>query len=85
MRTVGDQTRVPDVAYLDDIATTGYTIFGAAIGCQPFKNVKLTLSGINLTDEVYAEPFNARNPDNPIVEAGRNFVLTRQRESDPEI
>ena len=76
LRTIGDQTRVPDVAYLDDVPSKGYTILNATIGCRPFKGVRLSLTGVNLTDEVYAEPFNSRNPDNPIVEAGRNFVMS---------
>jgi len=76
IRRVEDQTRVPEVTALDDIATEGFTVVDATVGVRLFKSVKLALTGKNLFDEVYSEPFNGRNPDNPIVEAGRNFVLS---------
>ncbi len=76
LKQVGDQKRIPKVAYLDDIATQGYGTISATVGASPWKNIRLALTGSNLTNRVYAEPFNARNPDNPIVEAGRNFILT---------
>jgi outer membrane receptor protein involved in Fe transport len=76
VRVVGDQDRVPDVAYLDDIPTKGFTAVNATVGCRPLHSMRASLSIYNLFDEIYAEPFNARNPDNPIVEPGRNFVLS---------
>ena len=76
LKQVGDQKRVPKVAYLDDIPTQGYGTISATIGANPWKNIHVALTGSNLTNRVYAEPFNARNPDNPIVEPGRNFILT---------
>jgi hemoglobin/transferrin/lactoferrin receptor protein len=71
----GDQKRVPDVAYLDDVPSIGYTVLDAAAGIDVWSNVKLSIVANNIFDEVYAEPFNSRNPDNPIVEPGRNFVF----------
>jgi hemoglobin/transferrin/lactoferrin receptor protein len=72
----GDQKRVPDVAYLDDVPSIGYTVLDAAAGIDVWTNVRLSLVANNFLNEVYAEPFNSRNPDNPIVEPGRNFVVS---------
>ncbi|MCP4685641.1 MAG: TonB-dependent receptor [bacterium] len=71
-----NQDRIPDVTALDDIATKGFTVVGATMGVEVFKQVRLAISGNNLFDEVYSEPFNGRNPDNPIPESGRNFVIS---------
>ncbi len=76
LRRVEDQDRIPDVAALDDIATKGFTVVSATAGVTLYKNVRLSISGNNLFDEVYSEPFNGRNPDNPIPEAGRSFVFS---------
>lgn len=76
VRIAGDQNRVPDVAALDDIATEGFAILSATAGVNIYRQVRLAVTGLNLTDEVYSEPFNGRNPDNPIPESGRNFVIT---------
>jgi len=71
-----NQDRVPDVTALDDIATEGFTVVGATLGAKVFRQVRLAISANNLLDEVYSEPFNGRNPDNPIPESGRNFVIS---------
>ncbi|MEW6050376.1 MAG: TonB-dependent receptor [Candidatus Zixiibacteriota bacterium] len=76
LRVVGDQNRVPDVAYLDDIPSKGFTVVNATVGFRPWNLVRLSLSANNIFDKAYAEPFNARNPDNPIAEPGRNFVVS---------
>ncbi len=76
MRVVGDQDRVPEVAYLDDVPSKGFTVVNATVGFRPMNQVRLALSANNLFDKLYAEPFNGRNPDNPIPEPGRNFVLS---------
>jgi len=76
VRRVEDQTRVPDVTALDDIPTKGFTVVDATVGVRVFRTVRLALTGKNIFDEVYSEPFNGRNPDNPIAEAGRNFVFS---------
>jgi len=44
-------------------------------GVNIFERVKLSASLRNLFDEVYSEPFNGRNPDNPLPEPGRNFIV----------
>lgn len=77
-RRVLGQDRIPDVATLDDISTQPFSVFNATVGATPMKNVRFAVSVKNVFDEVYAEPFNARNPDNPIPEPGRNFVFTVQ-------
>ncbi len=76
IRRVEDQNRVPDITALDDIATKGFTVVDVTTGIRLFKSVRLAVSGKNLFDETYSEPFNGRNPDNPIAEAGRSFVLS---------
>jgi hemoglobin/transferrin/lactoferrin receptor protein len=75
MRVVSDQDRVPDVTFLDDIATNGFTVVNLNAGARLFDRIRLILGINNLFDEVYAEPFNARNPDNPVPEPGRSFVV----------
>jgi hemoglobin/transferrin/lactoferrin receptor protein len=75
-RRVEEQDRVPEDATLDDIATEGFTVVSATVGIQLFENVRFALTGNNLFDEVYSEPFNGRNVDNPLPEPGRNFVFT---------
>jgi outer membrane receptor protein involved in Fe transport len=75
-RVVGDQNRVPKVAYLNDVPSRGFTVVNATVGFRPMNQVRVALSANNLFDELYAEPFNGRNPDNPIPEPGRNFVLS---------
>ncbi len=76
IRRVWDQNRIPDVTALDDIATKGFTVVSATAGVTLYKNVRFSITGNNLFDEVYSEPFNGRNPDNPIPEAGRSFVFS---------
>jgi outer membrane receptor protein involved in Fe transport len=76
LRTAGDQNRVPNVTALDDIATRGFAILSATAGVNVYRDVRLAITGNNLTNEVYSEPFNGRNPDNPIPESGRNLIVT---------
>lgn len=75
VRRMEDQNRIPDVATLDDIATPGFTTVSASAGFSLFERVRLTATVNNIFDKVYSEPFNARNPDNPIPEPGRNFII----------
>jgi len=70
-----DQNRIPEVTYLDDVPSIGYTVLNATAGIDIRKNVRFSIAVNNIFDEVYAEPFNSRNPDNPIVEPGRNFIF----------
>jgi hemoglobin/transferrin/lactoferrin receptor protein len=76
MRLVGSQGRVPDIAALDDIPTSSFAVVGATVGAEIYRGVRLALTGNNLLDRVYSEPFNARNPDNPIPEPGRSFTIS---------
>ncbi len=75
LRVVGDQDRVPDVTYLDDVATKGFTAVNVLSGVAVYDQVRLSLGVRNLLDEAFAEPFNARNPDNPVIEPGRSFIV----------
>ena len=61
---------------LDNIATNGYTLVNTMAGVNLSRYFKLTLNANNLFNEVYSQPFNGRNPDNPVPEPGRNFVLS---------
>jgi hemoglobin/transferrin/lactoferrin receptor protein len=76
IKMVDHQDRVPDVTYLDDIPTRGYWLLNAVFGIQVNEHVKFSLAARNILDEVYSEPFNARNPDNPIPEPGRNLTIS---------
>ncbi|HWR84305.1 MAG TPA: TonB-dependent receptor [Candidatus Deferrimicrobium sp.] len=76
LRRVENQDRVPQTTALDDIPSKGYTTVGAAAGIKLWDRLRLTISGNNLFDEVYSEPFNGRNPDNPIPEPGRNVIVS---------
>ncbi len=75
IRRVEDQNRIANVTYLDDIATKGFTVVNFTNGIDIFENVRLTGSINNIFDVLYSEPFNGRNPDNPIPESGRNFII----------
>lgn len=75
VRRAEDQNRIPDVTYLDDIATKGFTVINVTAGINLTDNVRVIASINNLFDEVYSEPFNARNPDNPIAEPARNLII----------
>lgn len=76
IRQVGDQDRIAEVSTLDDIATDGYTTVSMSLGIRLVEQVRLSVTVNNLFDEIYSEPFNGRNPDNPIAEPGRNLILS---------
>jgi hemoglobin/transferrin/lactoferrin receptor protein len=70
------QNRIPSTSTLDDIATRGYTLVNTSAGIKLWNSLSLNLGVVNLFDEVYSQPFNGRNPDNPVPEPGRNFVIS---------
>jgi outer membrane receptor protein involved in Fe transport len=70
-----DQNRVPTISALNDLPTKGYTLVNTTFGTKVWESLKLSLNVNNLFDEVYSQPFNARNPVNPVPELGRSFVL----------
>jgi outer membrane receptor protein involved in Fe transport len=76
LRLAADQNRVPSTSALDDISTKGYAVIDASVGLDLYDQIRLSLTGVNLLDETYSEPFNGRNPDNPLPEAGRSFILS---------
>ncbi len=76
IRRLEDQNRVPTTSTLDDIPTKGYTVVNFNTGVRLFDSIRLSISANNLFDVTYSEPFNARNPDNPIPESGRNFIVS---------
>ena len=76
MRWVGDQNRVPTLASLNDQPTNGYTLFHINGGVTVWNQVRLAATVRNVFDRIYSEPFNGRSPNNPLVEPGRNFILS---------
>ncbi|MCH9024188.1 MAG: TonB-dependent receptor [candidate division Zixibacteria bacterium] len=70
-----DQDRVPTISSLNDIPTRGYTLVNTTVGTKIWTGLKLSLNVNNLFDEVYSQPFNARNPVNPVPEAGRSVLI----------
>ena len=54
------------MTFLDDVPSIGYTVLNVATGIEVWKNVRLSIAVNNLLDDIYSEPFNSRNPDNPI-------------------
>ena len=70
-----DQDRVPIISSLNDIPTRGYTLVNTTFGTKIWNDLKLSLNVNNLFDEVYSQPFNARNPVNPVPEAGRSILI----------
>ncbi|MDH4223829.1 MAG: TonB-dependent receptor, partial [candidate division Zixibacteria bacterium] len=78
-RHVEDQKRVPkdsEGRYIDKIPTVGFDILNLEASLNLFKWQSLNLSLNNLTDELYSEPYNATNPYNPVVEPGRNLIIS---------
>ncbi len=76
MRHSEAQKRVPEVAALEDIPTSAFTVFNANAGINVYSQIRLSLDVNNIFDVAYSEPFNGRNPDNPIPEPGRNFIIS---------
>jgi hemoglobin/transferrin/lactoferrin receptor protein len=76
LRRSEKQNRVPDVAALEDIPTAAFTVLNANTGIRLYNQIRLSVAVNNIFDEVYSEPFNGRNPDNPIPEPGRNFIVS---------
>jgi len=78
-RHVEDQKRVPkdsEGKYLDKLPTEGFDILNLEASLNLFKWQSLNLSLNNLADELYSEPYNATNPYNPVVEPGRNLIVS---------
>lgn len=79
LRHVEKQKRVPKDSqgrYLDKLPTPGFDVLNLEASLNLFKWQSINLSLNNLTDKLYSEPYNATNPYNPIVEPGRNLVIT---------
>jgi hemoglobin/transferrin/lactoferrin receptor protein len=70
-----DQNRVPSISALDDLPTKGYTLVNTTFGTKVWESLKLSFNVNNLFDEVYSQPFNGRNPENPVPEPGRSFLV----------
>ncbi len=75
VKRVQGQSRIPGTAYLNDVATDGFTLTSVSVGVNLYGKAQLSASVNNLFDKIYSEPFNGRSPDNPIPEPGRNLVI----------
>lgn len=78
-RHVEDQKRVPkdsEGKYLDKLPSEGFDILNLEASLNLFKWQSINLCLNNLTDELYSEPYNATNPYNPVVEPGRNLIIS---------
>jgi hemoglobin/transferrin/lactoferrin receptor protein len=78
-RYVDKQDRVPkdlEGKYRDNLPTSSFTVVNLEAFVKFFEWQTLNLSVKNLLDETYAEPYNATNPDNPVKEPGRNFIIS---------
>ena len=79
LRYVDKQDRVPkDVEgkYRDNLPTPSFTVLGMEAFVEFFRWQSLNIVVNNLTNETYSEPYNATNPDNPVVEPGRNLIIS---------
>jgi hemoglobin/transferrin/lactoferrin receptor protein len=78
MRYVDSQLRVPEgeFGYRENLPTEAFVVFNLEAFFQPFKWQTFNFAVRNLFDETYSEPYNATNPDNPVKEPGRNFIIS---------
>lgn len=79
VRYVDKQHRVPkdpEGKFRDNLPTESFTVSNLEAFVKLFEWQTLNFGVRNLFDESYAEPYNATNPDNPVKEPGRNFVIS---------
>jgi len=78
-RHVERQKRVPvdsEGRYMDKLPTEGFDVLNLETSLNLFKWQSLNISLNNLTDKLYSEPYNATNPNNPVVEPGKNLIVS---------
>jgi len=79
LRYVAEQKRVPkdtEGKYIDKLPTPSFTVASLQSSLKLFNWQTLTVRVNNLTNKTYSEPYNATNPYNPVVEPGRNLILS---------
>jgi len=79
LRYVAEQKRIPKDSqgkYLDKVPTPGFTVVNLKTSLSLLSWQRLYITLNNLTDKTYSEPYNASNPFNPVVEPGRNLVVS---------
>ncbi|MFH0777001.1 MAG: TonB-dependent receptor [Candidatus Eisenbacteria bacterium] len=79
LRYVAEQNRVPkdsEGKYIDRLPTPSFTLLSLESSLRLFKGQTLAVRINNLTNETYSEPYNASSPYNPVVEPGRNLVVS---------
>jgi len=79
LRYVAEQNRVPkdsEGKYLDRLPTASFAVVNLKTSLNLFSWQTLNIAVDNLTDKTYSEPFNASNSYNPVVEPGRNLIVS---------
>ncbi len=79
LRYVAVQNRVPKDSqgkYLDRVPTPSFTVVNLKTSISLFSWQTLNLAIDNLTNQTYSEPYNASNSYNPVVEPGRNLIVS---------
>ncbi|MGB2697871.1 MAG: TonB-dependent receptor [Candidatus Zixiibacteriota bacterium] len=79
LRYVAEQNRVPKDSqgkYLDRLPTPSFTVVNLKTSISLFSWQTLNIALDNLIDKTYSEPYNASNSYNPVVEPGRNLIVS---------
>lgn len=79
LRYVAKQNRVPkdsEGKYIDQLPTPSFTVVSLASSLRLFNWQTLAVRVNNLANKTYSEPYNATNPYNPVVEPGRNLIVS---------
>ncbi|MBN1504099.1 MAG: TonB-dependent receptor, partial [Candidatus Eisenbacteria bacterium] len=79
LRHVAEQNRIPkdsEGKYMDRLPTPSFTVLSVGGSVKLFDWQRLSVRVNNLTDEAYSEPYNASSPYNPVLEPGRNLVVS---------
>jgi hemoglobin/transferrin/lactoferrin receptor protein len=79
LRYVAEQNRIPkdpEGKYIDRLPTPSFTVLSAGGSLKVLKGQTLAVRLNNLTNEAYSEPYNASSPYNPVLEPGRNLVVS---------
>ena len=78
-RYVAEQNRVPKDSrgrFIDRLPTPSFTVLSLGSSLKLFKGQTLAIKVNNLTNKTYSEPYNASSPYNPVLEPGRNLVVS---------
>jgi hemoglobin/transferrin/lactoferrin receptor protein len=79
VRYVAEQNRIPkdsEGRYIDRVPTPSFTVLSVGSSLKVLNGQTLAVRVNNLTNETYSEPYNASSPYNPVLEPGRNLVVS---------